>query len=252
MLNPSSVPMDDESVKLGLLMETAQSHQKVVEALLGKLNEHTEGLDAMVRDQIHHVLVEELQIVRAETQGAVEALQALKRAANARTTLWTLGVTAIALGVALFAAWWVLPTPAEIAALRAERDALASNIAILNQRGARADLRRCGTGHLCVRVDLKAPRYGESSDYLVDQGLLSCHRVEHLYLVRAFTVTSGMPVRPSASLAARSGRLSIGGGYRAVKASARRRASRTIAGGNPTFSKSLIAFLVVEIPGCNR
>jgi hypothetical protein len=94
----------------------------------------------------------------------------LKWAANARATFWTLGVAAITLGGALFVAWWILPTPAEIAALRAERDALASNIAVLNQRGARADVRRCGTGHLCVRVDLNAPRYGESSDYLVISG----------------------------------------------------------------------------------
>ena len=170
MLNPSGVPMDEDSVKLGLLMETAQSHQKTVEALLQKLKEHALGLDAVVRNRVRHVLVEELNTVRAETQGAVTALQALKRAAHARETFWTLGVTAIALGVALFAAWWVLPTPAEIAALRTERDALVSNIAALSQRGARADLRRCGTGHLCVRVDLKAPRYGESSDYLIIRG----------------------------------------------------------------------------------
>lgn len=162
--------MDEESVKLGLLMETAQSHQKIVEAHLEKLKEHTHGLDSVVRDQIRHVLVEELKTVRAETRGAVTALQALKRAANARATFWTLGVTAIAVAIALFVAWWVLPTPAEIAALRAERDALASNIAVLNQRGARADLRRCGAGRLCVRVDLKAPRYGESSDYVVIRG----------------------------------------------------------------------------------
>jgi len=124
----------------------------------------------VVRDQIRHALIEELKTVRNETQGAVTALQALKRAANARMTFWTLGVTAIAAVIALFVAWWVLPTPAEIAALRTERDVLASNIALLNQRGARADLRRCGTGHLCVRVDLEAPRYGESSDYLVLRG----------------------------------------------------------------------------------
>jgi hypothetical protein len=162
--------MDDETVKLGLLMETAQSHQKSVEVLLEKLKQHTQGLDAVVKEQIRHALVEELKTIRAETQGAVTALQALKRAANARVTFWTLGVTAIALGVALFVAWWVLPTQAEVAALRDERDALASNIAVLNQHGARADLRRCGTGHVCVRVDLKAPRYGVSSDYLVMSG----------------------------------------------------------------------------------
>jgi hypothetical protein len=167
---PFSVTMDNESVKLGLLMETAQSHQKIVEALLEKLKAHTQGLDAVVRDQIRRVVVGELETVRAETAGAVSALTALKRAAHARMTFWTLGVTTIALGVAVLVAWWVLPSPAEIAALRAERDALASNIAILDQRGARADLRHCGTEHLCVRVDLKAPRYGESSDYLVVRG----------------------------------------------------------------------------------
>jgi hypothetical protein len=170
MLNTSGVPMDDETVKLGLLMETAQCHQKTVEGHFEKLKQHTQGLDDMVRDQIRHALVEELKTIRAETQGAVAALKALKRAANARATFWTLGVTAIDFGVALLVAWWVLPTPAEMAALRTERDALASNIAILNQHGARADLRRCGTGHLCVRVDLKAPRYGEGSDYLVIRG----------------------------------------------------------------------------------
>jgi hypothetical protein len=151
MLKPSGVPMNEEGVKLGFLMETAQNHQKAVEALLQKLKEHAQGLDAVVRDQIRQVLAEELKTVRAETQGAVTALQALKRTAHARGTLWTLGVTAIAAAIALFVAWWVLPTPAEIAALRTERDALASNIAILNQRGARADFRRCGTGHLCVQ-----------------------------------------------------------------------------------------------------
>ena len=157
-------------MKLGLLMETAQSHQKIVEALFEKLKDHTQRLDALVRDQIHHALAEELKTIRAETQGAVTGLQALKRAANARVTLWTLGVTALSAAIALLVAWWVLPTPVEIAALRTERDALASNIVILNQRGARADLRRCGTGHLCVRVDLKAPRYGEGSDCLVIRG----------------------------------------------------------------------------------
>jgi hypothetical protein len=162
--------MDEESVKLGLLMETAQSHQKIVEALFEKLKQHTQGMDAVVRDQVRNVLVEEFKTVRAETQGAVTGLQALKRAANARATLWTLGVTALSAALALLVAWWVLPKPVEIAALRTERDALASNIAVLNQRGARADFRRCGAGHLCVRVDLKAPRYGESSDYLVIRG----------------------------------------------------------------------------------
>ena len=51
-----------ESVKLGFLMETAQSHQKTVEALFAKLKEHTQGLDAVVRDQIRHAVVERVEI----------------------------------------------------------------------------------------------------------------------------------------------------------------------------------------------
>ena len=162
--------MDQDSVKLGLLMEAAQTHQKLAEAAIEKLSEHTQALEAVARDQIQRALVGALQTVHAEVQGATEALQKIKRAANARLTLWTLGLTAISAGIALFVAWWALPTPAEIARLRTERDELASNIAVLSQRGARADLRRCGTGHLCVRVDLSAPRYGESSDYMVIRG----------------------------------------------------------------------------------
>lgn len=164
--------MDQDSVKLGLLVEAAQTHQRLAEAAIEKLNKHTQGLETVARDQIQRALADGLKTLHAETKGAVEALHKVKRAANARTAFWTLGVTTIAAAIALFVAWWVLPTPAEIAALRAERDALASNIAVLNQRGARADLRRCGARHLCVRVDLKGPRYGESSDYLV----IKCHR----------------------------------------------------------------------------
>jgi hypothetical protein len=162
--------MDQDSVKLGLLMETAERHQKLAEAAIGKLNEQAQGLESVVRDQIRRAVAEELKIVQAETQSAVEALQRVKRAANARVTLWTIGLTAISAAIALFIAWRVLPTRAEIAALRTERDELASNVAVLNQRGARADLRLCGTRRLCVRVDLKAPRYGDSSDYLVIRG----------------------------------------------------------------------------------
>ena len=162
--------MDQDSVKLGLLMETAQTHQKLAEAAIDKLSEHTQALEAVARDQIQRALVDALKTVHAEAQRAVEALQKIKRAANARVTLWTLGLTVISAAIALFIAWWGLPTPAEIARLRTERDELSSKLAVLVQRGARADLRRCGSGHVCVRVDLSAPRYGEGLDYMVIKG----------------------------------------------------------------------------------
>src|SRR5690348_7570475 len=114
--------MDQDSVKLGLLMETAERHQKLAEAAIGQLSEQAQGLVTVARDQIHRAVVDEMTIVRAETQRAIEALQRVKRAANARVTLWTMGLTATSASIALFVAWWILPTRAEVATLRAERD----------------------------------------------------------------------------------------------------------------------------------
>jgi hypothetical protein len=162
--------MDQDSVKLGLLMETAQTHQKLAETAIEKLNQHILSLEVVTRDQIRHALVDALNAVHVEAQRAADALQKVKQAANVGVALWTLGLTSTWAAIALFVAWCVLPTPAEIARLRAERDELKSSVAVLNQRGGRADLRRCGAGRMCVRVDLSAPRYGESSDYLVLKG----------------------------------------------------------------------------------
>ena len=155
--------MDQDSVKLGLLIEAAHTHQKLAEAAIA-------NLEVAVRDQVRRTLMDGLRTLHQETEAAVEALQRAKRAANVRLTFLPFGLTAIATAIAIFVAWCILPTPAEVAALRSQREELASNIESLNQRGGRVDLRRCGPGRLCVRVDLHASRYGDSSDYLVIKG----------------------------------------------------------------------------------
>jgi 2-phospho-L-lactate guanylyltransferase (CobY/MobA/RfbA family) len=163
--------MDDETIKVGLLMETAHAQQALVDKALEQLNAHVRELDTVVRDEIRHTLVEELRIVVNETNRSAEALRRLRRAANLRIGLWTLGLTVVCSAIPLGLAWWLLPSPNEITALRATRDDLASAVARLEQRGARVDLRRCGgTNRLCVRVDRKAPAYGEAGDYLVVKG----------------------------------------------------------------------------------
>jgi hypothetical protein len=71
----------------------------------------------------------------------------------------------------LAVARWVLPSAAEVSALRARRDELRLNVAKLEQLGGHIDWRRCGdTRRLCVRVDRKAPTYGEKADYYVIDG----------------------------------------------------------------------------------
>lgn len=160
---------EDNTMKLGLLMETAHAQQALAEAALGKLSAHLRELDTVVRDEIRHTLVEELQVVVNESRRAAEALRGLGRSANLRVALWTLSMTLLCSGLPICVEWWFLPSQSELAALRAKRDQLESNVARLEQqRGAGIDLRRCGgSDRLCVRVDKKAPAYGEAGDYFV-------------------------------------------------------------------------------------
>jgi hypothetical protein len=67
--------MDQDSVKLGLLLEGAERQQKLAEAAIGKLNDQVQRLEAVVRDQIRCGVSEEMKFLQAETQRAVEALK---------------------------------------------------------------------------------------------------------------------------------------------------------------------------------
>lgn len=161
----------DETLKIGLLMESAQAQQRLGQESLERLAEHTRDLDVIVRDEIRRTVAESLGNLAGESRRAAESLQRMRRAANLRTLLWTVSMAVISSGIAMGAAWWVLPAQGEITALRARRDALAADIARLQQRGGLADVRKCGVrARLCVRVERNAPAYGPGADYLVIKG----------------------------------------------------------------------------------
>jgi hypothetical protein len=64
-----------------------------------------------------------------------------------------------------------LPSESEIASLRTRRDELSASVAALEKKGGRIDWRHCGeAARLCVRVDRKAPTYGETADFYVVAG----------------------------------------------------------------------------------
>ena len=163
--------LDGDGMHIGLLMETAHAHQQLVDGSLKRLQAHTQGLDHVVRDEIRRTLVAEFGELIDESARAAAALRVLSRA----TTLRTMGLGAVVavlpgIAVALLLSWWV-PSPGEIAALRAEHQRLSNGIARLTDGGGRIDLRRCGqSARLCVRVDRRAPAYGVQSDYLVVRG----------------------------------------------------------------------------------
>jgi hypothetical protein len=163
--------MDDTTMKLGFLMESAQVHQKSADSLIEKLRSHTEDLDGVVRDEIRRTLIEELQMLTAEAGAATRALQRVKRASSLRGLLWSLGMALLSAGIPIAIIRWATPSNPEISALRARRDELAASIATLEQRGGRIEWRRCGAAsRLCVRIDRSAPTFGEKADYYVVAG----------------------------------------------------------------------------------
>jgi hypothetical protein len=163
--------VEDNTMKLGLLMEAAHAQQTLAETALEKLKAHVADLDDIVREEIRRTLVEELRVLGEESRRAAEALRKLGRSANIRVVLWSVGLTLLCAAIPMCGEWLFLPSQSELAALRLKRDELASSVARLEQRGGRIDLRRCGgTDRLCVRVDRKAPVYGEAADYFVVRG----------------------------------------------------------------------------------
>jgi thioredoxin-like negative regulator of GroEL len=87
--------MNDDTMKLGLLMESVQVQQKLVEENLAALKAHTRDLDGIVRDEIRRTLIEEFEALTAEGQRAASALRAMGRAAGLRMAIWSLALSAL-------------------------------------------------------------------------------------------------------------------------------------------------------------
>ena len=163
--------VDEVTMKVGLLMESAQAHQKLADTHLERLRAYTHDLDGIVREEIRRTLIEEFQSLSAECTRTAQALHGLKRAANLRGLLWSAAIAIVCTAIPGAMARWLLPSTEEVATLRGERDQLAASVARLKQQGGLVNWRYCGeAGRLCVRVDRSAPAYGEKADYYVIRG----------------------------------------------------------------------------------
>jgi hypothetical protein len=163
--------MDEATTKFGLLMESAQAHQKLAETHLDKLRAHTQDLDGVVRDEIRRTLVEELQMLTAESRRAAEVLGRIRRSIGLRVAVSIIAVAILCTGIPVAITRWLLPSESDIAGLQVRRDELTASIAALERRGGHIELRHCGeTARLCVHVDRSAPAYGEKADYYIVKG----------------------------------------------------------------------------------
>ena len=163
--------MDDDVMKLGLLMESVQSLQALADRALKDLALRTGEIDAIVRTETRRAVSEELQAFSLETRGAIAGLRQVKRAVAVRVGFWSLVSAVVSALLALGTQWVLLPSPGELARLRTAHADLIATVARLEKAGGKVDLRRCGQPErLCVRVDKRAPVYGEAADYFVAKG----------------------------------------------------------------------------------
>jgi hypothetical protein len=170
-MSESGHALDSDTMKLGLLMESIQVQQKLAEASWEKLRAHTQDLDGVVRNEIRRTLIDELQAVTSESDRAARALRHMTRAANTRCLAWNLGAVILCTAIPGAIAHYALPSRADIAAMRAQRDSLAQNLAHLESRGGKIEWRSCGEpARLCVRIDRGSPVYGENADYYILKG----------------------------------------------------------------------------------
>jgi len=163
--------MNDDTMKLGLLMESVQAQQKLVEENLASLKAHARDLDGIVRDEIRRTLVEELESLASESRRAASALQLIGRAVTLRTAVWSLALSTLCTVIPGALLWWNLPSEAQMSALRMQRDELTAGVARLQAAGGGIAWRHCGAAQrVCVRVDRTAPAFGDQADFLIVKG----------------------------------------------------------------------------------
>lgn len=161
----------DRSITQTGLLEAAEHQQRQAQDILERLDALAADLDQVLRQELRSAFAEEFRMLGAASERAAQALDAVRRAASARVAAWAVGVTVVSAVLPAAIAWTFLPTRAEVARLRGERDRLAVTIARLEREGGRIDLERCGAAsRLCVRVERTGPAFGPHADYLIVKG----------------------------------------------------------------------------------
>ena len=158
-------------MQAGLLLETVQQQQTQVEGMLRRLELWSCDLDGVVRECLHQCLRDELQSAGQAARQTGDALQAVRRQARIRVGAWSLGLMLACGAVPLTLAWAFTPGREQIARQRREYEDLVAKVESLKALGGHIDVRRCGPSpRMCVRVNRKAPAYGDGGDYLVIEG----------------------------------------------------------------------------------
>jgi hypothetical protein len=150
---------------LGRVLETVHAQQSQIHGMLATLDTRSRDLDSTMGEAVQRAFMD------AAGLRAAEKLSQIHRATGMRFALWSFGIVSVCSLVPTVLTWMLMPSRAQVTQARQSLDQLSAGIARLSREGGRIDLRHCGEANrLCVRVDRKAPFYGENADYAVVKG----------------------------------------------------------------------------------
>jgi hypothetical protein len=161
----SDTATETAPTELGRVLETVHSQQSQIHGMLATLDARSRDLDSALGEAVQRAFMD------AAGLRAAEKLSQVHRATGVRFALWSFGVVSACALVPTILTWMLMPSRAQLTQARQSLDELSAGIARLSREGGRIELRHCGEANrLCVRVDRKAPFYGEYSDYAVLKG----------------------------------------------------------------------------------
>jgi hypothetical protein len=151
--------------ELGPILESVHAQQTKIHGLLATLDSRSRDLDSTLGEAVQRAFMD------AAGLRAAEKLSQVHRATGVRFARWCVGIVSVCALVPVLLSWLLMPSPAQVLQARQNHDELAARVAQLAREGGRMDLRRCGAAQrLCVRVDRKAPLYGEGADFMIVKG----------------------------------------------------------------------------------
>jgi hypothetical protein len=161
----SELASGTEHVDLGRVLETVHAQQSQIHGLLAHLDTRSRDLDSALGEAVQRAFRD-----AAGLQAATKLSQ-VHRATGVRFARWSFGVVSACALVPTILTWMLMPSRAQLTQARQSLDQLSAGITRMSREGGRIDLRHCGEANrLCVRVERKAPFYGENSDYAVLKG----------------------------------------------------------------------------------
>ena len=161
----SELATEAAPTELGRVLETVHAQHSQIHGMLATLDTRSRDFDSAMGEAVQRAFMD------AAGLRAAEKLSQIHRATGMRFALWSFGIVSACSLVPTVLTWMLMPSRSQLMQARQSLDQLSAGIARLSREGGRIDLRHCGEANrLCVRVDRKAPFYGEGADYAVIKG----------------------------------------------------------------------------------